>query len=105
LGVRRNARDPRGECVIHRPSKFLSNLYINKDQDQFENGLLAETGQTAVVQKFAQYGSTTLGITSDKFRASYQKDTTDTAARIEFKYSASRGANGTPIVSLNGVES
>jgi hypothetical protein len=42
--------------------KFLSNLYINKDEDQFENGPLAETEQTEVVQKLAQYVGTTLVI-------------------------------------------
>jgi protein-disulfide isomerase len=83
---------------------FLANLYAG-DQNQFSNSALAGKGQNAVVQQLASYVQTKLSISTTEFLANYNPDTTDTAGRVEFKYSASRGANGTPVVYLNGVES
>jgi protein-disulfide isomerase len=84
--------------------QFLSKLYAG-DQDLFNNTALAETGQTAVVAKLATYVSKNFGISESTFNTNYNDPNTDNLARIEFKYSTSRGVNGTPVVYLNGVES
>jgi protein-disulfide isomerase len=84
--------------------QFLTKLYAG-DQNQFSNAALADVGQTAVIAKLATYVNQNFGIPTATFNTNYNAANTDNLGRIEFKYSASRGANGTPVVYLNGVES
>jgi protein-disulfide isomerase len=84
--------------------QFLTKLYEG-DQNQFSNTALADVGQTAVIAKVADYVSQNFGISTTTFNSNYNAANTDNLGRIEFKYSTSRGANGTPVVYLNGVES
>jgi predicted DsbA family dithiol-disulfide isomerase len=84
--------------------QFLTKLYSG-DQDQFSNEALGDVGQTAVIAKVADYVSQNFGISTTVFNTNFNAANTDNLGRIEFKYSGSRGVNGTPVVYLNGVES
>jgi protein-disulfide isomerase len=92
---------------ISSPDKarqMLANLYAG-DQSQFSNTALQGKGQDAVLTTLASYVQSKLAISASEFTANYNRDSTDTLGRVEFKYSASRGNNGTPVVYVNAVES
>jgi hypothetical protein len=86
-----------------KAQQFLSNLYAG-DQDRFSNDAFSSQSQSSAVPIIATYVLQTLGIPTAEFSANYYLGSTDDAGRIEFKFSAGHGVNGTPVVYLNGVE-
>jgi hypothetical protein len=86
-----------------KAQQFLANLYAG-DQDRFSNTGFAAQSQNSALPIIATYVLQTLGIPTAEFSANYNLDSTDDAGRSEFKFSAGHGANGTPVVYLNGVE-
>jgi hypothetical protein len=84
--------------------QFLSNLYAG-DMAQFTNEALADSGQTEVVEKIANYVNQKFGIATSVFYANYNAANSDNLGRIEFKFATGRTVNGTPCVYLNGQES
>ena len=84
-----------------KAKEFLKKLY-DGDQNLFDNSAMSSKGQTEVVNYAADYVQKNLGISQSEFIPKYNNADEDT--RIEFKFAASHGVNGTPIVYVNGVE-
>jgi predicted DsbA family dithiol-disulfide isomerase len=86
-----------------KAQQFLINLFTG-DYDKFSNSSFANESQNSVLSIIAAYILETLGIPTADFTTNYNLPSTDEAGRIEFKFSAGRGVNGTPVVYINGME-